>query len=220
MNKNEILKTIDELSNNALNQLLHTIDFGPNDKIGELWAIIKDTEIQEKLKAINFVKTFEKAFLIKLTRWILCDFLDYESLNTINIDCGRDLKVYSDLLFYFPGAWDKDESKRQDLCYLGVSLRENEYRYCAGLHKAQCGIKPKQGCTYKENKIKGFKYLSDNYGWFFNQESCCRWNGYIYDKEMYLYKKLDVSNLSVKELSKKTIQDLELISFYIEPMRE
>lgn len=36
---------------------------------------------------------------------------------------------------------------------------------------------------------------------------------------MYLYKKLDVSNLSVEELSKKTIQDLELIYFYIEPMR-
>lgn len=206
---------------NLLNQLLHSVDFDSNDKIGELWAIIRDKEIQEKLKVINFGKTFERAFIIKLTRWLLCDFLNYEAIDTINIGCGRDLKVYSDMLFYFPGAWDKEESKRQDLCYLGVSLWGNEYRYYAGLHKAQCGItNPKQGRIDKENEIKGFKYLSDNYGWLFNQESCCIWNGYSYDKEMYLYKKLDVSNLSVEELSKKTIQDLELIYFYLKPMRE
>ena len=205
---------------NLLNQLLHSIDFDSNDKIGELWAIIRDKEIQEKLKAINFGKTFERAFMLKLTRCILCDFPNYQSIDTINIGCGRDLKVYSDMLFYFQSAWDKEESKRRDLCYLGVSLWGNEYRYYAGLHKAQCGItNPKQGRIDKENKIKGFKYLSDNYGWLFNQESCCIWNGYSYDKEMYLYKKLDVSNLSVEELSKKTIQDLELIYFYIEPMR-
>ena len=51
---------------NLLNQLLHSVDFDSNNKIGELWAVIKDKEIQEKLKAINFAKTFEKAFLIKL----------------------------------------------------------------------------------------------------------------------------------------------------------
>lgn len=106
------------------------------------------------------------------------------------------------------------------MCYLGVSLLGNEYRYYAGLHKAQCGIfAPKNGRADTENKTTGFKYLSENYGWFFNQENTCKWNGYSYDKEMYLYKKLDVSNLSVEELSKKTIQDLELIYFYIKPMR-
>lgn len=86
---------------NLLNQFLNSIDFDSNDKIGELWAIIRDKEIQEKLKAINFGKTFERAFMIKLTRWILCDFPNYQSIDTINIGCGRDLKVYSDMLFYF-----------------------------------------------------------------------------------------------------------------------
>ena len=205
---------------NLLNQLLHSVDFDSNDKIGELWAVIKEEEIQEKLKAINFAKTFEKAFLIKLTRWILCDFLNHEAIDTINIGCGRDLKVYCDMLFYFPGALDKDESKRQDLCYLGISLRENEYRYYAGLHKNQCGItNPKNGRMDRDNKQAGFKYLSDNYDWFFEQENFGKWNGYSYESEMYLYKKLDVSKYSVKELSQKVIHDLELIYFYIELMR-
>ena len=206
---------------NLLNQLLHSIDFDSNDKIGELWAIIRDKEIQEKLKAINFGKTFERAFMIKLTRWILCDFSNYKSIDTINIGCGRDLKVYSDMLFYFQGAWDKEESKRQDLCYLGVSLLGNKYRYYAGLHKAQCGIfAPKNGRADTENKTAGFKYLSENYEWFFNQENTCKWNGYSYEKEMYLYKKIDISNLTVKELAEKAIKDLSLIYFYLKPMRE
>lgn len=206
---------------NLLNQLLYSIDFDSNDKIGELWAIIRDKEIQEKLKAINFGKTFERAFMIKLTRWILCDFPNYQSIDTINIGCGRDLKVYSDMLFYFQGAWDKEESKRQDLCYLGVSLWGNEYRYYAGLHKAQCGIfAPKNGRADTENKTTGFKYLSENYGWFFNQENTCKWNGYSYEKEMYLYKKIDISNLTVKELAEKAIKDLSLIYFYLKPMKE
>lgn len=68
----------------------------------------------------------------------------------------------------------------------------------------------------KENKIAGFKYLTDNYGWLFHQKMCCRWNGYIYDNEMYLYKKLDISKLSVRELIEKAVQDLDLIYFYIE----
>lgn len=205
---------------NLLNQLLHSIDFDSNDKIGELWVIIKDEEIQEKLKSINFAKTFEIAFMLKLTRWILCDYLNYESLDAINIDCGRDLKVFSDILFYFPGAWNKDENKRQDLCYLGVSLWENEYRYYAGLHKNQCGIiNPKNRQMDRDNQLAGFKYLSDNYDWFFEQENTGKWNGYSCESEMYLYKRIDISKYSVKELSEKVIHDLELIYFYIEPMR-
>lgn len=94
----------------------------------------------------------------------------------------------------------------------------DKYRYYAGLHKTQCGItKLKQGRADKENKAMGFKYLCDSYGWLFNQESCCRWNGYSYDKEMYLYKKNDTSNLSIGELLKKVRQDLEMIYLYLEP---
>ncbi len=206
---------------NLLNKLLHSIDFNATDKIDDLWEVIKDKEIQEKLKVINFAKTFERAFIIKLTRWILNDFSDFDSLDAINIDCGRDLNVYSDILFYFPGAWDEDENKRLDLCFLGISLWGKEYRYYAGLHKAQCGITAtKNGRFDKANKIAGYKYLTDNYNWFFGQDDSCNWNGYSYDKEMYLYKKLDVSELSVKELTEKAVKDLELIHFYLKPLRE
>lgn len=37
---------------------------------------------------------------------------------------------------------------------------------------------------------------------------------------MYLYKKIDISNLTVKELAEKAIKDLSLIYFYLKPMRE
>ena len=36
---------------------------------------------------------------------------------------------------------------------------------------------------------------------------------------MYLYKKLDISNLTVKELAEKVVHDLELIYFYLEATR-
>ena len=125
--------------------------------------------------------------------------------------------MYSDILFYLPGAWDKNETKRQDLCYLGISLWGNDYRYYAGLHKAQCGItKPKNGRYDKENKILGFKYLTDNYGWLFNQENTGQWNGYSNDSEMYLYKKIDVSNLTIEQLTQKVQLALEMIHTYIE----
>lgn len=158
--------------------------------------------------------------IIKLTEKVPENFRYKEFIDEIRIDCGRDLKMFSDILFCFPGAWDKDENKRQDLCCLGISLRGDEYRYYAGLHKAQCGIfAPKKNKYDKENKIAGFKYLSENYGWLFGQENTCKWNGYSYEKEMYLYKKLDISDLTAKELAEKVVHDIELIYFYLEPIR-
>ena len=204
-----------------LNQIQDNITWNNDSKISDLWALIKDEEIQKTLSMINFGKTLERIIITKLTQEILKNFDYTNSIDKIRIDCGRDLKVFSDIMFHFPGAWDEDESKRKDLCYLGISLWGNEYRYYAGLHKAQCGIfAPKNGRTDVENKTAGFKYLSENYGWFFNQESMCKWNGYSYEKEMYLYKKIDISNLTVKELSEKAIKDLSLIYDYLKPMRE
>lgn len=203
-----------------LNQFNNNITFSETDKIKDLWAVIKNKDIQKELSKINFTKTFERAFITKLTQTVLDKFQYSEFIDNIRIDCGQDLKVFSDILFYFPGAWDKDESKRQDLCYLGVSLWGNEYRYYAGLHKEQCGIdSPKNGRLDKENKAAGFKYLNDNYAWLFGQEDFCKWNGYSYEKEMYLYKKLDISNLTLEQLAEKTIHDLELIYLYLEPIR-
>ena len=203
-----------------LNEFQANIAINPDDKIKDLWSIIRDTDIQNELYKINFQKFLERTYIIKLTDKVLENFKYKEFIDDIRIDCGRDLKMFSDILFYFQGAWDKDENKRQDLCYLGVSLWGDEYRYYAGLHKAQCGIfAPKKDKYDKENKIAGFKYLSENYSWLFEQEDTCKWNGYSYEKEMYLYKKLNISDLTVKELAKKVVHDLELIYFYLETIR-
>ena len=199
-----------------LNQFNKNISVNENDKIKDLWAVIKDEDIQKKLSKINFTKTFERAFMTKLTQIALDKFQYSEFIDNIRIDCSQVLKVFSDILFYFPGAWDKDENKRQELCYLGVSLWGNEYRYCAGLHKEQCGIISQNN---GRNKLLASKYLNDNYGWLFEQENFGKWNGYSNESEMYLYKKIDISEYSVKELSEKVVHDLELIYFYIEHIR-
>lgn len=219
-NDKELIQSYIDLIN-LLNQIQDSITWDEGSKIGDLLAVSEAEEIQEALSRINFGKTFERIFITKLTQEILKNFDYTNAIDKIRIDCGRDLKVFSDIMFYFPGAWDEDEKNRKDLCYLGISLWGNEYRYYAGLHKAQCGIlAPKNGRADTENKTTGFKYLSENYGWFFNQENTCKWNGYSYEKEMYLYKKIDISNLTVKELAEKAIKDLSLIYFYLKPMRE
>lgn len=154
-----------------------------------------------------------------MSELILDKFEFASDINEIHIACGRDLKVFSNILFYFPNTWSNDKTKRQDLCFLGISLWEKYYRYYAGLHKKQCGISDTKNGRYdKENKILGFKYLSDNYAWLFNQENACKWNGYSTNDEMYLYKKLDISELSVKDLVEKATLDLELIYFYVKTL--
>ena len=205
-----------------LNELNSCVEIDDSDKIGDLWSLLKDSKIKEKLSEINFQKTFERLFTSKLTEKVLYGFKFTDNIDEIRIDCGKDLKIFSDILFYFPGAWDKDENKRQDLCFLGVSLWENYYRYYAGLHKKQCNINlPKQGRYDKGNKQLGFKYLYENYPWFFNLEDGSGiLNGYSYPDEMYLYKKIDVSNYTIAELTKKVQYDLSLIHTYIDDFRK
>ncbi len=203
-----------------LNQLQDCVKFDDNDKIGDLWAIIKDSEVQNKLNKINFSKTIERILTSKLTEKVLTGFDFLNNIDEIRIDCGRDLKIFSDILFYFPGAWDKDENKKQDLFYLGVSLWENEYRYYSGLNKKQCRINlPKQSRYDKKNKNLGYEYLKNNYGWFFNREQDGKWGGYSYDNAMYLYKKTDISNYTVAKLSEKVQFDLGLIYAYVEDLK-
>ncbi len=197
-------------------ELQDNVEIFPDNKVGNIWSVVKEPNIQQKLKKINLAKTFERIVSAKLTEIVLYNFNLSKYIDEIRIDCGRDLKIFSDILFYFPGAWDNDELKRQDLCYLGISLWENYYRYYAGLHKAQCKINlPKKGRYDRDNKNLGFKYLSDNYGWLFNQEHGGIWNGYSYKNEMYLYKKADISSYTVSELSQKVQYDLSLIYTYI-----
>lgn len=57
----------------------------------------------------------------KLTLKVLEDF-KYKDAFFILLDCGRDLKVYSDILIKLHGAWDKNIEDRQDLNYLGGVL--------------------------------------------------------------------------------------------------
>ena len=198
-------------------ELQDNIDIAQYDKIGDIWQFVKGSDIQNNLNKINFTKTFERMVSAKLTEIVLNDFDFSNQIDAIRIDCGRDLKIFSDILFYFPGAWDENKNKRKDLCYLGISLWGNYYRYYAGLHKEQCKIfSSKQNRYDKENKNLGFKYLSDNYSWFFNQEKLGIWNGYSYENEMYLYKKLDISNYTIAELSLKAHCDLGLVYHYIE----
>ncbi len=195
-----------------LNNLKSSIIINSDDKIDDLIKIIKDLDIQKEAEKINFSKTIEKIFISKLTETVLEGFEFKGQIDKIDIDCGRDLKVYSDILFYFPGAWDDDEEKRRDLCYLGVSLWGKYYRYYAGLHKAQCGItKPKNGRRDKENKQAGYDYLCKEYSEFFKPQSTGTWGGYSNDKEMYLYKKIDISNYTVEKLKKKVQADLEKV---------
>ena len=195
-----------------LNNLKSNISVNSSDTISDLMEIIKDSDIQKEAEKINFSKTIERIFISKLTEAVLEDFKYKEQIDEIRIDCGRDLNVFSDILFYFPGAWDNDEKNRHDLCYLGISLWGNNYRYYAGLHKAQCGItRPKNGHGDKENKQAGYNYLCKKYSEFFNPQSTDTWSGYSYDKEMYLYKKIDISKYTVEKLKKKVQDDLEKV---------
>ncbi len=194
-------------------QLQENVKLKPNDKLNEFWEIVKDKEVQTKLSEINFEKTLQRAFITGLTVDVLKDF-DQKGKLSILIDCGRDLKVYSDILIKFKGAWDKEEAMRQDLMFLGVSVWGKEYRYYAGLHKEQCGIYGrKDGRMDAKNKQEGYNFLSQEYGWFFDKKENNEgtWGGYSYDKEMYLYKKIDISQKTVEEIRQKIVRDLNEI---------
>lgn len=200
-----------------LNQFQNNIELNSNDTMGKLWGIIKDKEIQDKLNEINFEKTFQRAFMTKLTFKALEKFHHKGDL-LLNIDCGRDLKVYSDMLLRFQDAWSKNLEERLDLNFLGVSVWGTDYRYYAGLNKKQCGVLDKKnGKKDAENKQNGYDYLMKEYPWFFDQEENKEgnWGGYSYDHEMYLYKKVDASGKSVKEITQQIYEDLNEIYFMV-----
>lgn len=151
-------------------RLQENVKLKPNDKLNEFWEIAKDKEVQAKLSEINFEKTLQRVFMTELTVEALRDF-DQKGKLSIHIDCGRDLKVYSDMMIKLSGAWDKEEAMRQDLIFLGVSVWGKEYRYYAGLHKEQCGIYGKKdGRVDARNKQEGYSYLTKEYPWFFDKE--------------------------------------------------
>ncbi len=183
-----------------LNNLKNDIFFKSSDKMDDLMKIIKDTKIQKEAEKVNFSKTIERIFISKLTKAVLEDFKYKEQIDEIRIDCGRDLNVFSDILFYF-GAWDENYNDK-DLCYLGISLWGNNYRYYAGLKKGE----------KNKNKEEGYDYLKNNYGDFFEQEKNeGKWGGYNNKTEMYLYKKINISDYTVEKLKQKVQDDLEKV---------
>jgi len=196
-----------------LNQFQENMEIKPSDKMGELWEIIKDKEIQDKLNEINFEKTFQRAFMSKITLKVLEKFKPKDDF-FILLDCGRDLKVYSDILIKLHGAWSENSEDRQDLNFLGVSLWGKDYRYYAGINKQQCGISNKKdGRQDSVNKQKGYDYLAEKYPWFFNKEEnqIGTWGGYSDEEYMYLYKKMDISEKTIEEITQKTVHDLNEI---------
>lgn len=68
-----------------LNQFNNNITFSETDKIKDLWAVIKNKDIQKELSKINFTKTFERAFITKLTQTVLDKFQYSEFIdNSVN----------------------------------------------------------------------------------------------------------------------------------------
>lgn len=196
-----------------LNQLQENMELKSSDKIGDLWEIIIDKELQDKLNEINFEKTFQRIFMSKLTLKVLEKF-EHKDDFFVLIDCGRDLKVYSDIIIKLHGAWDENFEDRQDLNFLGVSLWGTDYRYYAGLNKEQCGIPNKKaGKKDAENKKKGYDYLLGKYSWFFDteQNQTGTWGGFSDEEYMYLYKKIDISERTIEEIIQKASSNLNEI---------
>jgi len=209
MNNTKNLKNIDDI---VLAKHQANIKITQDDKIGDIWNIIENSEIQEKLNTI-----FEKVISARMTKFMSGKFNCSNYIDEIRIDCcGRDFKMYSDIRFDFQGAWDDEESKKRDLCYLGINLYKKYYRYHAKLNKAQCQLDvQKQRYSDNVSNLLGYKYLTDNYGWLFNQNQEGIWTGYDKEKEMYLFLEIDISNYTISELNTKIQYDLGQIYTYI-----
>jgi hypothetical protein len=105
------------------------------------------------------------------------------------------------------GAWGNIKD-RQDLNFLGISVRGGDYRYYAGLNMEQCGIFNNEDC-----RQKGYDYLATKYSWLFDKDENQKgaWGGYDGDDGMYLYKKVDILGETTEETTQKILCDLNNI---------
>lgn len=187
-----------------LNDLHNSIELNDETTIDEYYSLLDNNEIKELSRKINFEKTLERILVNKLTHYVLDKYEKKDEIDAINIDCGRDHVVYSDILFYFKGAWVENEDKRPPLNAIGVSLWGKNFRYYANVNKSKKHlglISNKDNLSVNDWKNAGHKYLSTNYKDFWKNETK---GGYNCKEDMWLYKKEDISKLSISKVREKT----------------
>lgn len=184
-----------------LNDLHNSIELNDKTTIEKYYSLLDNNEIKELSGKINFEKTLERILVNKLTHYVLDKYEKKDEIDAINIDCGRDHVVYSDILFYFEGAW-ADEDKRPPLNAIGVSLWGKNFRYYANVNKSKkLSNSNKDNLSVNDWKNAGHKYLSTTYENFWENG---KEGGYNCKDDMWLYKKEDISKLSISNVRKKT----------------
>lgn len=200
-----------------LNDLQNSIELNDNTTIEEYYLLLKNKDILETLKEINFEKILERILVNKLTHYVLDKYEKKDEIDAINIDCGRDHVVYSDILFYFKGAWVENEDDRPPLNAIGVSLWGKNFRYYANVNKSKKHlddylISNKDNLSVNDWKNAGHEYLSTNYKDFWKNETK---GGYNCKEDMWLYKKEEISNLKISEVKEKTLEWLDKVYKYL-----
>lgn len=189
-----------------LNDLHNRIELNDETTIDEYYSLLDNDEIKKLSRKINFEKTLERILVNKLTHYVLDKYEKKDEIDAINIDCGRDHVVYSDILFYFKGAWVENEDKRPPLNAIGVSLWGKNFRYYANVNKSKKHLgdylnSNKDNLSVNDWKNAGHDYLSTNYKDFWKNETK---GGYNCKDDMWLYKKEDISKLSISKVREKT----------------
>lgn len=189
-----------------LNNLHNSIELNDGTIIEEYYSLLDNDEIKKLSRKINFEKTLERILVNKLTHYVLDKYEKTNEIDAINIDCGRDHVVYSDILFYFKGAWVENEDKRPPLNAIGVSLWGKNFRYYANVNKSKKHLgdylnSNKDNLSVNDWKNAGHDYLSTNYKDFWKNETK---GGYNCKDDMWLYKKEDISKLSISKVREKT----------------
>lgn len=196
-----------------LNNLQNSIELNDGTIIEEYYSLLDNDEIKKLSRKINFEKTLERILVNKLTHYVLDKYEKKDEIDAINIDCGRDHVVYSDILFYFKGAWVENEDKRPPLNAIGVSLWGKNFRYYANVNKSKKHLgdylnSNKDNLSVNDWKNAGHKYLSTNYKDFWQKETektkKIEKGGYNCKDDMWLYKKEDISKLSISKVREKT----------------
>ena len=196
-----------------LNDLHNSIELNDGTIIEEYYSLLDNDEIKKLSRKINFEKTLERILVNKLTHYVLDKYEKKDEIDAINIDCGRDHVVYSDILFYFKGAWVENEDKRPPLNAIGVSLWGKNFRYYANVNKSKKHlddylISNKDNLSVNDWKNAGHDYLSTNYKDFWQKETektkKIEKGGYNCKDDMWLYKKEDISKLSISKVREKT----------------
>lgn len=204
----------------SLNKLQNIVEINDEMTIEEFYSPLKDNNLKSILQLINFEKTLERIFVNKLTHYILYEHNQDEhvdNIDNINIDCGRDHTIYSDILFYYGDcAYDEDLTKRGILNEIGISLWGNNYRYYANINKLQLTHQPEKDKP-EEWKKNGHKDLEEKFKDLFNKKGEEKYfkGGYNYKDDMWLYKKKDISNMKIGEIKNMVLNDLKIAYQYI-----